>query len=62
MNQNKRGRARWNGNATPKTTCGRHRIAIHRRIKAVILCLGLWGLIPAGLATKLLQCWGLTDA
>jgi len=35
---------------------------IHSRIKAAIVRLALWGLIPASLATWLIQRGGLKDA
>lgn len=56
-----KGRDRWHG-ATPKTSDSSNPTAIHPSIKALIVRLALWGLIPAGWATWLIQRGGLKDA
>lgn len=61
MTKNNKGRDRWHG-ATPKTTDSHNPTAIHSVVKAVIVRLALWGLIPAGFATWLIQRGGLKNA
>jgi len=61
MSTNNKGRDRWHG-ATQKTTDNRNPTAIQSRIKTVIVRLAVWGVIPAGLATWLIQRGGLKDA
>jgi hypothetical protein len=48
--------------ATPKTSDNHHATPIHSGIKAAIVRLAVWGLIPASFATWLIQRWGLKDA
>lgn len=61
MTKNNTGRNRWHG-ATLKTTASRNHTAIHSDINAAIVRLAIWGVIPAGLATRLIQRGGLKDA
>jgi len=61
MNKNNKGRDRWHG-ATPKTSDSRNFTAIHSGIKAAIVRLAVWGVIPASFATWLIQRGGLKDA
>jgi hypothetical protein len=56
-----KGRDRWHG-ATPKLFNSRNHTAIRSSIKPAIVRLAVWGVIPAGLATPLIQCGGLKDA
>jgi hypothetical protein len=46
-------KGRWQ--ATPKTSNACNSISIRGRIKAVIVSLAVWGLIPPGAATWLLR-------
>ena len=61
MTQNNKGRAP-NQDATPKTSDSRNPTMIHSGIKAAIIRLAVWGLIPAGFATWLIQRGELKDA
>ncbi len=57
MTRNRKGRAGWH-QATPKTsksTC--HFTGLTARIKAVIVTLALWGLLPVAVADWLIH-WG----
>lgn len=47
---------------TPKTSDSRNHTPIHSSIKAAIVRLAVWGLIPASFATWLIQRGGLKDA
>lgn len=58
MTTKTKGRDRWNG-ATAKTTDSRNHTKIAARIKAMIVRLAVWGVIPAGFATRLIQRGGL---
>jgi hypothetical protein len=49
MTTKTKGRNRWHG-ATPKTSDSRNLTVIHSSIKAVIVRLAIWGLLPTGLA------------
>lgn len=61
MTKNNKGR---NGGdrPTPKTSDSHNPTPIHSGIKAAIVRLAVWGVIPAGLATWLIQRGGLKDA
>ncbi len=48
--------------ATPKTSDSRSSIPIHSGIKAAIVRLAVWSVIPASFAIWLIQRVGLTDA
>jgi len=48
--------------ATPKTSDSHNLTPIHSGIKAAIVRLALWGVIPARFATWLIQRGGLKDA
>ena len=48
--------------ATPKTSDSRNPTPIHSGIKAAIVRLAVWGLIPTSFATWLIQRGGLKDA
>ena len=48
--------------ATPMTSDSSNPTLIHSGIKAAIVRLAVWGLIPAGFATWLIQRGGLKDA
>ena len=61
MTKNNEGRAGWH-QATPKTSDSRNLSSIASRIKALIVRLAICGLIPAGVATWLIQRGGLKDA
>lgn len=61
MSKNNKGRVPVQ-NPTPKTTDTRNRTPTASRAKALIVRLAVWGLIPAGFATWLLQRGGLNDA
>lgn len=55
------GRDRWHG-ATQKICIDQYLIAIRSSIKAAIVRLAVWGLIPTGIALWLIQRGGLKDA
>jgi hypothetical protein len=48
--------------STLKTSDSRKRTAIRSRIKAGIVRMAVWGLVPAGFASWLIRRGGLTDA
>jgi hypothetical protein len=58
MATNNKGRAPGK-DATPKTTDRRNPTPIHSSIKAAIVRLALWGVIPASFATWLIRAWRL---
>lgn len=60
MTRNNKGRNRWHG-ATPKASDSRNPTPIHSSIKAAILRLAVWGVVPAGFATWLIERGGLKD-
>jgi hypothetical protein len=47
---------------TPKTSDNRKRTAIRSRIKAGIVRLAVWGVVPVDFASWLIRRGGLTDA
>jgi hypothetical protein len=47
---------------TPKTSDRLKRTAIRSRIKAGIVRMAVWGVVPAGFASWLVRRGGLTDA
>jgi hypothetical protein len=61
MTKNNKGR---NGGDRPslKTTDARNATLIRGSLKAAIVRLAVWGLIPARFASWLIQCGGLNDA
>lgn len=61
MTKNNQGR-NDGGRTGQKTSDGRNPSGIHSRIKAAIVRLALWGLIPEALATWFIQRGGLEDA
>jgi len=62
MTRKEKGRYRWHGDATPKTSSSRNRNPICSRVKAAIVRLAVSGVISAGWATWLIQHGGLKDA
>lgn len=62
MTRKGKGRYRWHGGATPKTSYNRNRTPIRSKIKAAIVTFAVWGFIPARAATWLIQRGGLKDA
>ncbi|TVR61845.1 MAG: hypothetical protein EA420_10970 [Candidatus Competibacteraceae bacterium] len=56
-----KGRDRWHG-ATQKTSVNQNVTAIRSSIKAAIVRLAVWGLIPVEIARWLIQRGGLKDA
>jgi hypothetical protein len=61
MTRNTKGRDRWNG-ATPQSSDSCNPTPIRSGIKTAIVRLALWGVIPAGLATWLINHTGLKHA
>jgi hypothetical protein len=61
MTKNNKGRS-GGDRPTPKTTDSRNPTLIHSSIKAAIVRLAVWGLIPVSFATWLIQRGGLRDA
>ena len=62
MTTKMKGRASWH-QATPKTSKStRNSTGLASRIKAVIVKLALWGLLPVGVADWIIQRGGLRDA
>lgn len=58
-----KGKGRNGGDrATPKPSSSCNPTPIHSRIKAAIVRLAVWGLVPAGFAAWLIQRGGLKDA
>lgn len=58
-----KGKGRNGGDrATPKLSSSRNPTPIHSGIKAAIVRLAVWGLVPAGFAAWLIQRGGLKDA
>ena len=55
------GRDRWSG-ATQKISDNRNPTAVRSNIKAAIVRLAVWGLIPVEIARWLIQRGGLKDA
>jgi hypothetical protein len=61
MTRNRKGRAGWH-QATPKTSESNcNSTGLTARIKAVIVTLALWGLIPVTVADWLINLGGLRD-
>jgi len=61
MTKNNKGRS-GGDRPTPKTSDSCNLTQIHPGIKAAIVRLALWGVIPASFATWLIQRGGLKDA
>ncbi len=61
MTKNNKGRS-GGDRPTPKTTDSRNVTPNRSSLKAAIVRLAVWGLIPAGFASWLIQCGGLNDA
>jgi hypothetical protein len=62
MTRKTKGRAGWH-QATRKTSKSNHHFTgLASRIKAVIVKLALWGLLPVGVADWIIQRGGLRDA
>ena len=62
MTKNNKGRDRLASGATPKAFHNRNPSRIRSGIKVAIVRLALWGVIPANLATWMIQRGGLRDA
>ena len=62
MSKNDKGRDRLASGAAPKASDSRNHTPIHSSIKRAIVRLAVWGIIPAGFATWLIQRGGLKDA
>jgi hypothetical protein len=62
MTQNNKGRDRLVSGATPKISHNHNPSRIRSGVKVAIVRLALWGVIPANLATWMIQRGGLRDA
>lgn len=62
MTKNNKGRDRLVSGATPKAFYKQNPSRIRSSIKVVVVRLALWGLIPANLASWMIQRRGLRDA